>query len=165
MEMHRFTIRNGVRAVVVPTGDLAPVSLQVWLSAGTSAEKETEWGLAHFNKHMIYKGDRDFPDSRSLEREFRLLGDMQNAGTSKEAVFYHILVGRQHVRKALHIFSDMLISSPMRQDDLEKERGAIFQQLKDSNDVPRSAAEIEFGLFFFGEHPLGRDTLGSEALR
>ena len=98
MEMHRFTLNNGVRAVVVPTQTSAPVSLQVWFSAGTRAEKESEWGLAHFNEHMIYKGGGDFPDSRSLEREFRLLGDLQNAGTSKEGVIFHILVRRDHIR-------------------------------------------------------------------
>lgn len=162
MEMHRFTMSNGVRAVVVPTEVLAPVSFQAWFSSGARAEKETEWGLAHFNEHMFYKGGRDFPDSRSLEREFRLLGDMQNAGTSKEAVFFHILVGRQHVRKAMHIFSDMLVHASMRQEDLEQERGVILQELKDSNDDPRSAAETAFDVFLFGNHPLGRDTLGSE---
>ena len=163
MEMHRFTLNNGVRAVVVPTQTSAPVSLQVWFSAGTRAEKESEWGLAHFNEHMIYKGGGDFPDSRSLEREFRLLGDLQNAGTSKEGVIFHILVRRDHIRKAMHIFSDMLVHAPMRQEDLEKERGAILQELKDSKDDPRGAAETEFDAFTFGNHPLGRDSLGNEA--
>ena len=160
MDFERFTLSNGIPVVVAPFGRHAPVAVQAWFSCGTRADGKD--GLSHFNEHMFFRGGRDFPDVMAVERELRLLGGMNNAVTSAEFVFYYITASPIYFRRAAHLLSDMLAFGKMETEEVEKERGAIIQELKNLLDSPEQLSERNFANLLFGDHPLGRSGLGTE---
>lgn len=159
MEFCRFSLRNGIRAIVVPMPLTSPVVLQVWCLCGMRIEEDHQVGLAHCNEHMFFRGGRDFPDSRAVDRELRLLGECSNAYTADEFVLYFILTSSHSLERAMHLLSDMLIHAKMRQEDLDKERGAIIREIEHVFDDPDEFLSDEFSKLVFGNHPLGRTEL------
>ncbi|MDO8560736.1 MAG: pitrilysin family protein [bacterium] len=162
MEFERFRLSNGIPVVVSPISGYAPVVIQAWFSCGSRTEEKHENGLAHFNEHMFFRGGRDFPDAESVERELRLLGDVNGAFTNTEWVFYSMTVSPLHFRRAMRVFSDMLVFGRMPADSIEKERNIIIQERKRAQDDRSVVAEEEFEDFLFGDQPLGRRILGTE---
>ncbi|MBI2640022.1 MAG: insulinase family protein [Candidatus Sungbacteria bacterium] len=109
MEFRRFSLSNGIRVVVAPMTRVSTVALQVWLSCGSRGEQDHEAGLAHMNEHMFFRGGRDFPDSKRVDRELWLLGESYNAFTDYEHVIYFIITSPHFLARAAHLLSDMLI--------------------------------------------------------
>jgi len=163
MEFHRFSLSNGVRVIAAPMTSASIVAVQVLFSCGSRAEEDNEIGKAHMNEHMFFRGGRDFPDSKSVERERWLLGDISSAVTSLEHVHYYIIVSSKFLERAVHLLSDMLVYARFNAEDLEKERGAVIRELKQIPDDPERLSYEAFLKLFFGDHPLGRtfeDELG-----
>ena len=57
--LRRRRLPVGPKLICLPDENASTVSIQIWLPAGTSAEKKDEAGLAHFLEHMIFKGSRN----------------------------------------------------------------------------------------------------------
>lgn len=162
MDFHRFSLSNGMKGIAVPTVADDPVSLQAWFAYGSRAEKDHEAGISHLIEHLFFQGGKDFPDSKSVQRELWLLGEKSNAMTGVEFVMYYITTDVSQLERAAHLLSDMLVHARMSEKDLEKEKAVVVQELKAADDDPVDYAQRAYARFIFGSHPLGRDTIGTK---
>lgn len=156
MEVERFTLSNGVRVLVIPMPSVRTAAIQVWFSCGSRAEGDREAGLAHMNEHMFFRGGKDFPDSKSVDRELWLLGENYNGATNYEYVVYFIITSPELLPRAAHLLSDMLIYARFDAGCFEKERGAVIRELQQTLDDPEDLLTEGFFKLFFGSHSLGR---------
>lgn len=157
MDFRRFKLPSGARVVAAKMSPDMPVTLQVWFLGGSRAEKDNEVNLAHLTEHLVFlRGGRDFPDSRSAFREFRLLGEKGNAATSDEFMFYFLTVSPFMLKRAAHLLSDMVIHANIDPGNVENERSAVRRELKSSLDDPDDFSERRFKKMIFGRHELGR---------
>lgn len=156
MDIRRFTLSNGIGVIAVLRPASPTVALQVWFRGGNRVERDGEINVAHLFEHLFFRGGRDFPDCRSVERELRLLGGISNALTADEFLCAYIVTSPRHLWRAGHLLSDTVLYTKCEENDFEKEKAAVVQELKKTIDEPEDFSERKFRQAIFGTHPLGR---------
>jgi predicted Zn-dependent peptidase len=160
MHYNIHALKNGLRVILAPMQDTQTATVIVMCGTGSRHEDERENGLAHFLEHMFFKGTKKRKTARAISEELDGVGAHYNAFTSKERTAYYAKVSGQYLDTALDVISDIFLNSQLPAKEIEKERGAIIQEIDMYEDMPmRTVSDVFEGLIFGGE-PLGRTILG-----
>lgn len=161
MKYHIHTLKNGLRIVLAPMPGTQTATAIVMSGTGSRFETARENGLAHFLEHMFFKGTAKRPTAKHISEELDGLGSQYNAFTSKDRTAYWAKTSAQNLDKALDVVSDIFLNSTLPQKEIEKERGAVIQEIDMYEDMPMRTIDNVFDALLFGdEHPLGRTILG-----
>ncbi len=139
------------------------VTTMVLVNTGSRYEKPREEGVAHFFEHMVFKGTEKYPDAKVLAATIDAIGADFNAFTSKEYTGYYVKSAAGHIDKALDVVSDMLLKPKLRQDDINRERGVIVEEINMYHDTPMRFVGQIFDRMFFQGSGLSHDIIGSKA--
>ncbi len=131
--------------------------------SGTGSRYETpeQNGLAHFLEHMFFKGTKKRTNAKAIAEELDGIGSVSNAFTSEERTAYYAKVDADYLPTALDVVSDIFLNSTLPAKEIEKERGAIIQEIDMYEDMPmRTVHDVFKALIYGADHPLGRTILG-----
>jgi predicted Zn-dependent peptidase len=156
----KTALKNGIRILTQKIPHTRSVSMGVWVDVGARDETAAESGLSHFIEHMIFKGTRR-RSAYQIAKEFDAIGGHTNAFTSMENTCYHAKVMDTHTETMVDILSDIFINSVFDQEEFDKERPVILQEIGMVADSPEEYVHVLSGHNFWGEHPLGRPILGN----
>src|SRR5689334_5403330 len=134
-EIERETLPNGLRIVTEAMPYVRSVSLGVWIGSGSRMEIGPENGLSHFIEHMVFKGTTH-RSAEDIARSVDSVGGGLDAFTSKELVSFNTKVMDEHLPFALDILADLVLNPLFRQEDIEKEKGVILEEIKMEADQP-----------------------------
>ncbi|OGG51847.1 hypothetical protein A3C18_02735 [Candidatus Kaiserbacteria bacterium RIFCSPHIGHO2_02_FULL_54_11b] len=161
MKYNIHTLKNGLRAVLVPVPATQTATVIVMSGTGSRYEDRRENGLAHFLEHMFFKGTKKRPSAKAISEELDAVGSVYNAFTAKERTAYYAKVSARYLDTALDVISDIFLNSTLPMKEITKERGAIIQEIDMYEDMPMRTIDNVFDELIFGrEHPLGRTILG-----
>jgi predicted Zn-dependent peptidase len=135
------------------------VSIGVWLARGSRHEPRDQSGIAHFVEHMLFKGTA----SRSAEdiaQAIDSIGGQMDAFTAKEYASYYIKVLDDHLPLAMDVLADIVLRPAFSEDDLEREKKVVLEEIKMVEDTPDDLVHELFTEYFWHGHPLGRPILG-----
>ncbi len=161
MKYNIHTLKNGLRVVLVPIAGNETATVIVMTGTGSRYEDARENGLAHFLEHMFFKGTKKRPSAKAISEELDGVGAVYNAFTAKERTAYYAKVSKQYVDTALDVISDIFLNSALPEKEIEKERGAVIQEIDMYEDMPMRTVDNVYDELLFGKkHPLGRTILG-----
>jgi predicted Zn-dependent peptidase len=130
-----FELNNGLRVVVEDIEYINSVSVGLWVENGSRNENITSSGISHFIEHMFFKGT-SHRTAKEISEAVEDVGGQINAFTGKEATCFYIKALDSHLELSLDILSDMLFNSNFLEDEIEKEKGVIIEEIKMSEDSP-----------------------------
>jgi predicted Zn-dependent peptidase len=160
-EVRKTTLPNGLRIVTEAMPHVRSVAVGVWVGRGSRHETGRDHGITHFIEHMVFKGT----ENRSAEDiAFTIdgMGGHLDAFTTKETVAFTVKALDERLPEALDILADMTLRPAFRDDDIEKEKGVILEELKMDEDNPDYLlGELFYGSFWRGGG-LGRSILGTK---
>jgi predicted Zn-dependent peptidase len=130
------------------------------VNAGSRDEREHQTGLAHFIEHLLFKETARRSTSQILNR-LELVGADLNAYTTKEYTCIHASLLKPHLERAIDLFEDILFHSTFPEDEQEKERGVILDEIASYLDQPEEAIQDDFEALLFNGHPMGNNILGT----
>jgi len=130
------------------------------VNAGSRDEPENKEGLAHFIEHLLFKETKKRNTSQILNR-LELVGADLNAYTTKEYTCIHASLLKQHLERTIDLFEDILFHSTFPEDEQEKERGVILDEIASYLDQPEEAIQDDFEELLFKDHPIGKNILGT----
>lgn len=159
MEDRVIRLKNGLRVALVKC-EAESVAVGMIVQAGSRDEKKHEAGVSHFIEHMLFKGTAK-RSAIEISRAIEGRGGSFNACTSEEITAYYIHLPFEYLGEALDILSDMYTSALMAEDELERERCVILQELDMYNDDPANVASETLQAIIFPGHPLGRPVGGT----
>src|SRR5690606_4801164 len=162
MTINVTTLSNGLRVVSHHMPHLETISLGVWVAAGARHESEHEHGISHLLEHMAFKGTRR-RTARQIAEEIEQVGGELNAATSLEMTAYYARVLKGDEAVALDILADILQNSTFSEEELEREREVILQEIAGIQDSPD---EIAYDLVQDAAYPgqaVGRPIIGTRA--
>ncbi|ABD45630.1 M16 family metallopeptidase [Neorickettsia sennetsu] len=136
------------------------VSIKVWVRAGSECETQENGGLAHFLEHMIFKGTST-RNAAQIAEDFDRLGGYFNACTSRGYTVYYVRLLEEHLDKGMEILSDVINNSIFPEEELEREKLVVLEEISQTEDAPD---DIIFDRFFESIYPnqaYGRPILGS----
>ncbi len=158
----KSTLANGLRVLTVPMPGVRSVTVMVMAAVGSRYESRRENGIAHFMEHMFFKGAKRYPDTMAVSSAIDGVGGVFNAFTSEEKVAYFVKLSSAKRRIAFDVLSDMLLNSKFDDDEIEREKGVIIEEIRMYQDDPMSKTQIDFKRHFYGDQPLGWDIAGPE---
>ena len=159
--MEKFNLSNGMRVVVEEIPTVRSVSIGIWVKNGSRHESLDTNGISHFIEHMMFKGTEQ-RSARQIADLFDGIGGNVNAFTAKEYTCYFAKVLDQHLPLAVDALSDMFFNSVMDEEELNKERNVIFEEIAMYEDTPDDKVHDEAAISAYGEHPLAYTILGTE---
>ena len=130
-----FKLDNGLRVVVENIEYVNSVSVGLWVENGSRNENITSSGISHFIEHMLFKGTSS-RTAKQIAEEIEDVGGQINAFTSREATCFYIKALDTYLELSLDILSDMLFNSNFAEDEIEKEKGVIIEEINMSEDSP-----------------------------
>lgn len=157
---HISSLSSGLKIVTVPSKSVASITVLVLVGAGSRYEQFENNGISHFLEHMFFKGARDFKTPKDVSLAIDSIGGMFNAFTDKELAGYYVKVAAEHKETAMHVLSDMLLHATFPEEEIEKEKGVILEELNMYQDSPRQQIGWDFERTLFGDQPLGWDEGG-----
>ena len=155
------TLANGLRVVSCEMPHTRSVTISAYVGVGSRYEADDRAGVSHFVEHMVFKGTERRPDPVDISAQIESTGGMINAGTEQELTVYWCKVAQPNFSESMDLLVDMLRNSLFRQDDIEKERQVIHEELAMINDYPASRVDSLIDEMLWPDHPLGRDIGGS----
>lgn len=161
--MHRVSkLKNGITLITVPVAGTRATTVLAMFPIGSRYETRGLSGAAHFLEHMLFKGTVNRPTALDISRALEAVGAEYNAYTNKDYTGYYIKIDRAKQALAFEVLADMLYNSKIERVEVEKEKGAIVEELRMYKDNPTMAVDMLFDTALFGDHPLGRDIGGTE---
>jgi predicted Zn-dependent peptidase len=152
---------NGVRVITEQMAHVRSVSLGVWIGTGSRCESADQNGISHFIEHMVFKGTSN-RSAEEIARSVDSIGGGLDAFTAKEMVSYNTKVLDEHLPLAFDVLADLVRNPLFREEDIEKEKGVILEELKMEVDNPEYLLHEVFCSNFWKDHPIGKPILGTK---
>lgn len=157
----KHTGKNGLRIVLEKVPFVRSVSIGIWILTGSRNESAENNGISHFLEHMLFKGTKK-RNAQDIAEAFDSIGGQVNAFTAKEYTCYYAKVLDHHKEYALEILSDMFFNSIFDEEELEREKNVVLEEIKMAEDTPDDIIHDLLEKTSFANHPLGNPILGKE---
>jgi predicted Zn-dependent peptidase len=156
----KTVLDSGIRVVSHEMPDHRSVSLGIWVENGSRHEAPQENGISHFIEHLLFKGT-ERRSAAEIAEEMDAVGGVINAFTAKEHTCYYAKVLDENLPLAIDLLSDIFLHSKFDEEEIERERSVILQEISQAEDTPDDYVHDLFSLDFFQDHPIARPICGS----
>lgn len=156
----KTVLDNGTKVISEEIDHVRSVSLGIWATCGSRHEEEWQHGIAHFVEHMLFKGT-ERRTAFDIAATIDSVGGVMNAYTSKEFTSLYIKVPDYHLRLAVDLLGDIFRNSCFDENEVEKEKSVILQEIKMLEDSPDDYVHELLEMNFWDGHSLGRPVLGT----
>lgn len=155
-----YELPNGAKVVLSKSNSLVSY-ICLYVNAGSRDEPLACDGVMHVIEHLLFKGTK----TRSYYELMGLVesvgGDM-NAYTSKEETCIYISIQNHYLERAVDVLCDIFYNSKFSHTEFLKEREVIIDEINSYKDTPSELIFDEFEEFFFENHELASNILGTE---
>lgn len=138
INIEKYVLDNGVKVVFEQNRHLNSVTVGVWIGVGSRDEDEYNNGIAHMIEHMLFKGTETM-SSEELAIRTAIIGGGLNAYTSKENTEFYCKTLPSCLKEAIDILGDMICNSKLDEEDLEKEKGVVCEEIDMYKDSPEDS--------------------------
>ena len=160
MSFRKKVLPNGMRLILVPKADSFTTTVAVSVEAGSKYETKDINGLSHFLEHMCFKGTKKRPRAIDISSELDGMGASYNAFTAQEMTSYYVKARNESLDKVLDVIADMYLNPVFDENEIEKERGVIIEEINMYEDTPQRRVQEFFMQLVYGDQPAGWDIAG-----
>ncbi len=155
-------LKSGLRLVTVDMPELNSVTVLAMVGVGSRYEEADKAGISHFLEHLPFKGTKNYPSSMAIAEAIDGVGGKHNAFTGKEYTGYWVKVGANKLELALDVVSDLVQEAKLNQEDIDKERGVIIEEINMYQDQPQAKVGDVFEELIYQGSPLARTIIGTK---
>lgn len=153
-------LNNGLTIVTHTMAQIESVALGIWVKSGSRNERAEEHGIAHMLEHMAFKGTENRTAYR-IATDIEDVGGEINAATSVETTAYFARVLKDDMPLAVDILADIITSSKFEEEELEREKQVVLQEINATQDTPDDIVFDYFTETAFRHQTIGRPILGT----
>ena len=154
------TLSSGLRLVYIKRNSVAEI-FGVATKVGSRDEMPGEYGLAHFVEHTIFKGTSK-RRANSIINCMESVGGELTAYTTKEETFIYSIFPQGNALRAINLISELVNNSIFPNNELDKEREVVAEEIDSYLDSPSEAVYDDFDDMLFAGSPLGHNILGNK---
>ena len=152
---------NGQTVIVEQVKNNPIVVIDTWVKTGSVNETDKNTGVSHFLEHLLFKGTKKHPTGE-FDRIIESKGGVVNAATSKDFTHFYIQIPSKDFDTALDLHADMLLNPAIPEDELEKERKVVIEEISKDINNPNHKVYNNFINEFYKTHPYKRKVIGNE---
>ena len=163
-EHYRKTaLDNGIRVLTERMSHVRSVAVGVWVETGSRYEVAERGGVSHLIEHLVFKGTAT-RSAEDIARTMDSVGGQMDAFTTKEHTCFYVQVLDEHLPLAVELLTDILLHPLFNDEELEREKSVVLQEIKMVEDTPDDVIHDLFAAQVWAGHPLGRPILGTREL-
>ncbi len=155
-------LKNGVDLITVPQKGTRAVVVLVLVKTGSKYEEREVMGISHFLEHMLFKKTEKRPSPLDIAETLDRVGGSYNAFTSEDFTGYYAKVDREKLDLALDWVSDIYLNSLLPEEEIEKEKGVIAEEINMRYDNPMTYTQVLWQRLLYGDQPAGWDVAGTK---
>lgn len=152
-------LENGIPVVMESFKNVRSVAVGVWVKVGSRYETPAMNGISHFLEHMFFKGTKK-RSPKDIAVEIDTMGGDLNAFTSRENTAFYTKVLDDYLEKGVDLLSDIFVHSTFPEEEMEKEKKIIKEEVKMVEDTPDDYIHDLFNQTIWGNEGLGQSILG-----
>lgn len=160
----KTTLPNGLRILTIPMADTKTVTVLVLVATGSKYETKDINGISHFLEHMTFKGTKKRGTPLAIAEPLDRIGSQYNAFTGQEDTGYYAKANSRHLDLLLDIVSDITLNPKFKQEEINKERGVIIEEINMYEDNPARKISDIWTELLYGDQPAGWDTAGKKEI-
>ncbi|MEM7394343.1 MAG: pitrilysin family protein, partial [Verrucomicrobiota bacterium] len=160
LSYNETTLPNGLRVVTSEMPHIESTSIGIWAGVGGRYESLRSTGLSHFIEHLLFKGT-ERRNAREISQDIEGRGGYFNAFTQEESTCYYARITSEYANDVLDILADMYLNPVFDQEELDKERGVIVEEIMMYRDQPHQHIQDMLGEILWNRHALGRPLIGT----
>ena len=154
-------LKNGATVATSAVADAESVSVGIWVGVGGRHEKASLTGASHFLEHMLFKGTTA-RSALAITQAIEGRGGYLNAFTQEESTCYYARLPHEYLPQAFDVLVDMYLNAAITEDDLNRERDVILEEIKMYQDQPQHVVQEKLQEALFKGHALGMPLSGDE---
>lgn len=147
--LNKTKLDNGLEIITYNDVNAKTVTLSFTIKCGSYDEDESNYGIAHFVEHMLFKGTSNMT-SQEISQAIEGIGGILNAETTFEYTRYYCKVPAEVWHKGIQVLLDMILFNTIPEEEFNNEKQVVLEELKMYNDAPNSKI---FDLLFKQLHP------------
>ncbi|MEW5806684.1 MAG: pitrilysin family protein [Acidobacteriota bacterium] len=159
-EVRRAKLKNGLEVILIENPGSLVVSSSVFIRAGVSTENPGMNGASHLLEHLLFNGT-ERRTQKELYDETDFYGMNNNAFTREDYTCFQMIVPSHYLEKGFDIQSDMLFHSTMPEENFEKEKKIVLEEIGKDRGNPDYLAELFFIGKTFEGTPYSKPVLGT----
>jgi len=126
-DVQTFTLKNGLKVLVLEDHALPNVTLQIFFRVGSRNEHPGITGVSHFLEHMMFNGAALY-GPKMFDRVLENAGGATNAYTTENVTAYQDWVPKSVLPLIFAMEGDRLGSLALDEKMLESERGVVLSE-------------------------------------
>lgn len=158
----RFVLPNGLEGVVIEDHRAPVVTQMVWYKVGAADDPAGQSGLAHFLKHLMFKGtvrDPDFDFSRVVTAN----GGEDNAFTTFNSTAYFQQIASDRLDLVMGMEAERMTGLALEEGEVLTERDVILAERRERVEgSPAGPLREQLAAALYLNHPYGRPVIGWE---
>lgn len=139
---------NGITLITEIMPGIETFSLGFFVKTGAINETPEESGISHFIEHLLFKGTKN-RTAKEISEFVDFEGGVINAYTSRDTTCYYIKLISSKIDVAIDILTDMFLNSTFDEENIEKERNVIIEEIRMYEDIPEEVVHeknVEFAI-------------------
>ena len=159
IKFQKTVLDNGLTIITEKNDNFYTSCIGYWIKCGSIFEEPHFSGISHLLEHLIFKGTEK-RNTKEISEFIESKGGMLNAFTGKEMTSVYARILPEHFESATDLISDIIFNSIIPEEELQKEKEVVYDEIRDTIDNPSEYIIDLFYKKFFANHPIGNDILG-----
>jgi len=151
-----------IDCVFAPMQDANSTTVEIMCKAWSIYETKKNNGISHFLEHLFFKWGKKYPTPHAVAQAVDKFGWMFNAYTWEEFAWYYVKCAPEFINKAIDVLGDMMIYARFPEEELEREKWVVIQELKMYEDNPMALVLNKWQEYYYGDNSYGRSIVGTE---
>ncbi|MGM0439510.1 MAG: insulinase family protein [Chlamydiota bacterium] len=141
----KLRLANGLEAYLISDPSTKDSGAALMVEAGSWLNPQETPGLAHFTEHMLFLGNKKYPEEMGFFKYIRQHGGTANAYTADLNTTYFFSINNNSFDEAFDRFGNFFIAPLFNRSGMERERHAVDQEHHRNleNDTWRLLAVLE----------------------
>jgi zinc protease len=159
-----FKLDNGLQVLFYERHTLPIINLVFSVNVGSKDETEETNGLVHILEHLILFRGTEFHSGSEISQDIRRHGAYFNAHTDRDLALFEMSLPSEHLDFALQNQKEVIFHLKLTQEELDKEKKVILEELSQIEDDPLKYATSLVYQNLFTNHPYQKPIPGRKEI-
>lgn len=159
-----FELDNGMKVYLYERHALPLINIVFAFNLGTKNESEETNGLVHILEHYILFRGTEMRTGEEIGQEIRAHGAYFNAHTGRDLATFELSLPSEFTDFALENQKEILFQLKLTQEELDKEKHIILEELSQIKDDPIKYGTALVYQNLFQNHPYEKPIYGKEEI-
>ena len=160
--VHKGVLQNGVTLLVQVDTTVPVVSMRAAWLGGLRFEDAKTNGVHNLMAELLTKGIEEGPTSLELAHEVDSAAGTLEGFTGRNSFGLRAEFLAKNFERGFELMSDCLIRPAFSQDELDREKKLILEEIRNKEDNPSGLAFDQFARTLYKKHPFRMDALGTK---